>query len=160
MKRIALFIGRLSFYVGWPVLYALVRRSKRSRVVILCDDEVLLVRGWLSGDSAWSLPGGGVHRGEQPVVGAVREVYEELGVHLQPSDLSPIGSDTQVYKGLPSEYHYFGVKLAHKPSLKLSRIELCDARWYSLEDMNEIGLQPAVHFALTRWLVTKKYVNL
>ena len=48
-------------------------------VALIVDRQgkVLLVRHSYRGD--WSLPGGGIERGEPPVVGVMRELREELG---------------------------------------------------------------------------------
>ena len=45
------------------------------------DGRVLLIRHSY-GSSEWMLPGGGLARGEDPVVGGLREVVEETGCRL------------------------------------------------------------------------------
>ncbi len=35
----------------------------------------------------WSLPGGYLHLGENAAHGAVREIYEETGLHIEPQEL-------------------------------------------------------------------------
>ncbi|MES2906548.1 MAG: NUDIX domain-containing protein, partial [Pseudomonadota bacterium] len=51
------------------------------RAVVLKGDDVLLVRHtYMDG---WYLPGGGVDRGEALEKAAVRECFEEVGVHIQ-----------------------------------------------------------------------------
>jgi 8-oxo-dGTP pyrophosphatase MutT (NUDIX family) len=55
-----------------------VRRPRRSSVVVVAFDErdrVLLVRHSY-GRPAWSLPGGGMNRGELPEPDAAREIGE------------------------------------------------------------------------------------
>lgn len=39
----------------------------------------------------WNLPGGGVERGEALAAAAAREVWEEVGVRVDPADLRPLG---------------------------------------------------------------------
>lgn len=51
-----------------------------SAVVVNADGEILLVRR--ADDGRWSLPGGAIDPGEQPADAAVRETYEETGVHV------------------------------------------------------------------------------
>lgn len=38
-------------------------------------------------DFKWTLPGGGLEHGEDPLTGVVREVYEETGYHITPGEL-------------------------------------------------------------------------
>ncbi|MPR00467.1 NUDIX domain-containing protein [Modestobacter sp. I12A-02628] len=60
-----------------------VRRSARLRVgayaVCLRDGQVLLARLTGRGAGRWTLPGGGIDHGEDPLDAVVREVAEETG---------------------------------------------------------------------------------
>ena len=62
--------------------------SKRTRVIILdrSHGEILIIKNWFSSGS-YQFPGGGLKKGEIPAVGAAREVREELGIKLKPSDI-------------------------------------------------------------------------
>jgi 8-oxo-dGTP pyrophosphatase MutT (NUDIX family) len=62
-------------------LFWLVRRPVKVGVkcLVVNDDRILLVRHTY-GNRAWDLPGGSLHRHEQPLTGAQREMREELGV--------------------------------------------------------------------------------
>ena len=59
------------------------RRTARLRVgayaVCLRDGQVLLARLNERGDGLWTLPGGGIDHGEDPLDAVVREVEEETG---------------------------------------------------------------------------------
>ena len=46
----------------------------------------------------WSLPGGAIELGETPAMAVVREVYEEKGLRVEPTDiLAVLGGDTFCY---------------------------------------------------------------
>ena len=51
----------------------------RATVVVIRDERVLLVMD--RGRNRFSLPGGGVHRGEPSIAAAARELYEETGLN-------------------------------------------------------------------------------
>lgn len=51
----------------------------RATAVAIRNGRVLLVRD--RGNSSYSLPGGGVHRGEPSISAAARELYEETGLN-------------------------------------------------------------------------------
>jgi 8-oxo-dGTP pyrophosphatase MutT (NUDIX family) len=55
------------------------------RMAVFRGDQVLLVRE--RQDGRWSLPGGYVDVGDSPVESAVRETWEEAGVHVRASRL-------------------------------------------------------------------------
>ncbi|PVC70500.1 NUDIX hydrolase [Streptomyces sp. CS081A] len=61
--------------------------------VCVRDDEILLAR-WVAGDGSrlWTLPGGGMDHGEEPVRTVVREVEEETGYAAEPVALLGIDS--------------------------------------------------------------------
>lgn len=78
--------------------------------VIALDDagRVLLVRHSY-GPRVWSLPGGGLKRGEDPAMAARRELGEELGATLDALDL--IDSRTGEISGAPHTDHLFTARL-------------------------------------------------
>ena len=48
------------------------------KIALICGDKVLTILR----DDKWELPGGGREGNESPFECAAREVYEELGIHL------------------------------------------------------------------------------
>jgi ADP-ribose pyrophosphatase YjhB (NUDIX family) len=77
---------RLAYLIGYPLARAtwLVarRRGRGVKVVVLHGHRVLLVRHTYGDRRSWQLPGGFLHRGEAPELGARREVAEEVGVDI------------------------------------------------------------------------------
>jgi 8-oxo-dGTP diphosphatase len=71
--------------------------------VCLRDGAVLLARGYDPADRHhfWSLPGGGLDHGEDPVAAAVREVAEETGYAVRIDALLTVESQLSVSRHVP-----------------------------------------------------------
>jgi 8-oxo-dGTP pyrophosphatase MutT (NUDIX family) len=83
MKKILETFGKLLYWLAWPAFWMISPHRPRTRVLLTCSDSVLLVKNFVS-TGRWGMPGGGLHRGEDPHEGAVRELFEETGVILAP----------------------------------------------------------------------------
>jgi 8-oxo-dGTP pyrophosphatase MutT (NUDIX family) len=121
-------IGTAAFWVSWPLLYLHLRRSTRTRILVVCGEEVLVVKTWLGVDR-WALPGGGLRRGEDPLRGALRELREETGLELAADTPKPLFTGTYRQNGLKFNYRCFLVELPAKPPVAPHRPELSDAAW-------------------------------
>lgn len=130
-------LGRLAYWISWPLLYVYIYGSRRTRVLVVCGEEVLVVRGWL-GDGRWLLPGGGVHRKEPPAVGAQRELKEETGIEVHATELQKLLFDTPIrQRGLPFRLYAFSVELKTKPNLKRQKIEITDLAWKKWQELRD-----------------------
>lgn len=96
--------------------------------VCLFDDEgrVLTVRK--RGTSKWMLVGGKPEPGESPRDTAVREVAEELGVHLDGTALRPLGRFETIAanEGVPLVAHVF---ISDERVVPQVQAELEELRW-------------------------------
>lgn len=84
------------------------RMHQRLGAYALVVDEERLLMSQLSdrvtsAAGLWSLPGGGVDPGEEPVHGVVREVHEEAGQHVLVDDLVQVQSQHWVGEPASSE---------------------------------------------------------
>lgn len=122
MKR----FGSLLFWLVWPLLRIWLLFSKRTRVLLVYKGRVLVVKSWL-GDGKWQLPGGGLHRGEKPADGAVREVREELGIELESNSLVQIGEYKYSDSGLSFIYYAYSLVLSQEPTIRRRRWEISEA---------------------------------
>jgi 8-oxo-dGTP pyrophosphatase MutT (NUDIX family) len=55
------------------------------RVILIRNGRVVLLRHWLS-KNVWTLPGGGINKGETPSEAGKREVWEETGYTVNSFD--------------------------------------------------------------------------
>jgi 8-oxo-dGTP pyrophosphatase MutT (NUDIX family) len=137
MKSAYAKFGKLVFLVLLPLVYIYFRvvTSRRARVIVANDKgEVLLVKSWF-GRQKWTLPGGGVNRGEDPIEAAKRELLEETGiknVELKFLGEKQIGEVTK-YKG---HIYKVQVKSDHPiiPS-KHRHLEIIDTKWFKTDKL-------------------------
>ena len=146
-------LRRVWFWLNWPGLYVYFSRSRRVRVVIerAEDGAILLVQGlwkrWYD-DPGYGLPGGGLKPHESPADAAVRELAEELGLQVRPTELVPIGEARVQEYGLPYQAHFFTIRLAGPIKLTLQSREIVDIRWVKRAALATERCKPEVLQAL------------
>jgi 8-oxo-dGTP diphosphatase len=110
--------------------------------VLLVKRGIEPYKGW------WDIPGGFLENGEHPEAGAVREVAEETGLHINPTELLGIYMDTY---GPAGEYTlnlcYVAELIGGRPQPASDVIEL---KWFDLA-----GLPDKVAFGWSTDALTK-----
>jgi 8-oxo-dGTP diphosphatase len=102
------------------------------RVLVPRDDTVLLVRH-RGGSRPWSLPGGGVDRGESLAEAARREVREEARLEVAPGHL--LGVYHAVYEGMTNYTAVFVCAPHGEAAAPEGDLEIVDARFFLLRDL-------------------------
>ena len=143
-------LGRWVFMFTKPGIKLVVKNSRRSRVLLTCGNEYLLVQHWL-GDGSWMLTGGGQHGREDPLAGALREVREELGLQLKPKDFISAGRFQARDEGFNFAYDLYLVDLPVKPELHLQRLEILEARWFRRGGAVPLPACPELAQAIANW---------
>lgn len=151
MKTVRQILGPVVFWTTYPALWIYLRIGSRSRVLIIVDDSVLLVKGWLGLDR-WSLPGGGIHKGEEPARGAAREVKEELGITIPANQLHTIYEGVARHYGLKFRYTCFSTQLAERPQLQRQPIEIAETAWLELASITPDMVTIDTYQAVQAWL--------
>lgn len=101
-----------------------------SVIVTRTDRAVLLVRhSYGSGD--WSLPGGGLGRGEAPEAGARRELAEELG--LIADRMHAVATLEETISGSPHTAHLFHCISDDPP--RIDAREIVEARFFAFDSL-------------------------
>ncbi len=114
----------------------------RSRAGALIIHENNLLTYFFNGakDRYWRIPGGGMEDGETPELTAVRELREELGLHITLQHaLGP-------YHVANKSHWYFFVEAdnAHLPKENAAGVEAdCVVHWLPLERLAEFDIRPA-----------------
>lgn len=101
------------------------------------DGSVITVRK--AGTDRFMLPGGKWEMGESPLLCAIREVHEELGVELAPDALTSLGRFTTATANEPgfelvSEVFAASVVVEARP-----RSEIAEMRWVTPEQLARIA---------------------
>lgn len=151
MNYLWLLVGRALFWLSWPVQWAYLRIGKRTRVVVVAEGKILMLKGWI-GFGEWGLPGGGVHRKEDPKMGAVREVYEETGVWLKPEQLHKLKTFTATPYGLRFRCVSFYVELPKMPVFRESNLEIAEVAWFTPEEIAKQACTADAREVLKAWL--------
>lgn len=150
MKQLWIGLGRVSFWVCFPLLLIYLRLRSRTRILVTAGDMVLVVKPWL-GDGRWILPGGGMVGGETALVCAQRELEEETGLKLAASQLKSAGRFVYRSRGIRFLCLCFVVSLGQALPLKRSRLELVDVQWISHHDLHKGNAAPDVLRLLAAW---------
>lgn len=130
------------------------REIRVSALVLRWRGSMLMVRK--RGTAAFMLPGGKPEPGESPLDTVLREVREELDLHLDPADLEELGTftasaaneaghrvvgDVFVHRGLPDDFDVASIE---------PHAELESVGWFDPAELPEDT--PQRTFApLTRW---------
>lgn len=134
MRIFFIIIGRLSYWLGWPVLRILLHNSRRARGIVVCQKKVMVVKAWL-GNGKWNLPGGGINSGESAKTAFVRELKEETGIDVNHIKVQKVGNFSYHTNKLFFEYKTFLVKLSKCPRVQMQVSEIYQAEWVNISDL-------------------------
>lgn len=157
MKRLIERLGVIAWWVTLPGLIVYLWNRPRTRVLVRAGGKILVVRGWL-GTGKWMLAGGGLHKHELAIDGAVREVREETGLALKPQDLQPLKQETYRFRGIKFPCHYFVADLSGEPknyTLHPQPTEISRAEWIAPSELTAQNANPDVLRALQHAQTTR-----
>jgi 8-oxo-dGTP pyrophosphatase MutT (NUDIX family) len=112
--------------------------------------EVLLQHraAWSHHGGTWGTPGGALHEGESPDVGALREVREELGLSADDVVLGAVSVDDH------GGWSYTTVLARPTRPIEVADLRLDGesdgAAWLPLADLDRVALHPGLAGSLTR----------
>ena len=133
MKTLWQNIGIVAFWALLPALHIYLRIGRRTRVAVTHDKHLLVVKPWL-GNGKWSLPGGGVHRSENPTQAVKRELFEETGVKAD--KLRLVQALRYRQSGLRFDYDLFLYKQYEHVSIRKQAWELVEAAWRPIDELS------------------------
>lgn len=141
------FIDRL-YQLGYKLGYQLVRllwailrpTTHGALVVVWRNGSLLLVRN--SYVSYYSPPGGYVRGGETTVQAAVRELREETGLDVAPSDLVLAHEETHQWEFRRDHVTMFDLQVKEPVNVEVDHREVVSAGFYTPEEALKLRLFP------------------
>lgn len=135
---------KLGFMLLWPGLFLYFLGSKRTRVILLHKGDILLVQDssrYFNDVESWTLPGGGIQRGEEVQIAATRELREELDIEVEPDSLVTIAKQRSGEYGLSYQAYFLLYEATTKPTLGELSKEIKTARWFKLNEAKDLQLK-------------------
>lgn len=127
-------LGRMAYKFVRPFLGLLISGKPRTRAMVICDFQILLVRNW-KGRQRWTLPGGGVKNQETFQQGIVRELKEELDLEVAQKDLEHVSKIDHVEGSINFPVIVYRLDLSEKPSLSMRPSEVIDTKWFDVDGL-------------------------
>lgn len=152
MKQKALSVsGSIVFWLIWPFLAIYFRFTRRTRVLLIAENAVLLLKTWPSAKDYWTLPGGGIQSGERPVESAQRELREETGISVDVKRFTLLTEARFHGFGYSFPCTYFLVESDKKSKISPHFPEIIATEWVPLERLHEYRVGEEVRVALSAW---------
>lgn len=114
-------------------------------VVVLRADLVVLVHepDYFSGEPGWTMPSGHVEDGEAPALAAARELAEESGCVLDPSDLELFAVAEVQHQGatISTSWNFTAATTEARLGPVVPDMLVTDARWFGRADAIDLIAQ-------------------
>lgn len=121
--------------LGMRVLWFITRpTTSGAKVVVVCGDEILLIKTTYG--YSYSLPGGGIKKGEKPDEAAKRELFEEVGIRVDVILPLPSFVTHEEYKH--DTVYSFYTEVQSK-DFTLDALEIDCAEWHSIHNLPVVG---------------------
>jgi ADP-ribose pyrophosphatase YjhB (NUDIX family) len=131
-------------------LYWRVHRSRLTGayVAVWQDERLLVIQN--SYRRLFSLPAGGLARGERPIDAALRELQEEVSIAARPEELHYVGEIVSFAGATEDHAHFFELRPEGEIRFAVDRREVVWADFLSPEDALERGVVDLVRQYLER----------
>jgi 8-oxo-dGTP pyrophosphatase MutT (NUDIX family) len=149
LYRVAYRCAYRTMRVYWGALHP---NTHGALVAVWHDGEVLLVKN--SYVPYYSLPGGYVRRTETGREAALRELLEETGMRVAPSDLKPALDEVHDWEGKREHIEIFEVDAAQRPTVNVDHREVVSAQFHPPRQALELDLFPPLRKVIERRMLS------
>ncbi len=121
-------------YIGYTCFCFIFRpRVRGAYILVTFDNYILIIQN--SYKPGWTFPCGMVDRGETEIAGAKRELFEEVGIKCEESDLAFLKEHLST-KGFKKDHQFFyHLRLRSEPSVELDMREVIRYKWVSIDEI-------------------------
>jgi 8-oxo-dGTP pyrophosphatase MutT (NUDIX family) len=141
MSLLKVILGRIIYFFAYPIIALAINGSTRSRIFLTSENHSkLLVVKDLVGTGTWALPGGGLHKNEDPVDCVIRELKEEIGIKLTKKDLTFWQKKEITEKCITATQYYYLADIPKCIPLTKQRLEILDAKWEDISLLPKLKL--------------------
>lgn len=115
------------------------------------NGEIMLVRTHILPDM-WQPVGGGIEDGESPEQSAAREIKEELGIDIDPSQ--SILTSRFPYDFGEGTIHFYTLRLSSEliSKIAVNTNEIVEAKWFAPKNLQVLPCYPATKSYLLEYL--------
>ena len=133
--RLAYKVIQLWFFVARPTISGVY-------VAVWYEGRLLVIKN--SYKKSFTIPCGRIKRGEAIAQAAVRELNEEVGIKLDPGQLTFVGRYNGQFKWARDEGSFFEIEMNQMPQIEPDNREVVWARFMSLEQIRKLPLNATV----------------
>ncbi len=127
-------------HLVWALLFR--PRCEGVWVALWCDGRLLVIRNSYRG--RLTLPGGGIDGGERAEAAAVRELREEVGIHLAPAQLHYMGHYRSAIEFKRDTINLYAAYLDEVPAIKIDNREVAYAAFVDPAGLKQAEVFPAL----------------
>ncbi len=131
--------------------------QQRARMIVRDSSGDILLIWETIGVGRWSIPGGGIKRGEDPVMAAIRELHEETGVTVEPKDCHFVAflESSVTHIGYDAYLYETTIDRNQLPDRLHNPIEIVETKWFPVDHLPS-PLSPLVRAGVERLSKTSK----
>ncbi len=146
MKSLINLFFRISYFIAYRLMksYWAIRKPETNGALISIwyKGEILLVRTSYHG--YYSLPGGYVKSKETAIQAAIRELKEEIGLEMKPSELELVVDSKNKWEHRRDHVTIFSVEVTEKPHIEIDNREIVSAEFYPPDEVLKLKVFPPI----------------